>query len=88
MTTFGVASGGTCGDGPEAGVKKFEIQTRRTANGNWVTAATGRVAPNGVLRTFQATAGKQNVRFVRFIMKTNHGDPLFMDVLEVTVRGR
>jgi hypothetical protein len=33
-------------------------------------------------------AGKQNVRFIRFIMKSNHGDPIFMDVLEVTVRGK
>ncbi len=88
VTTFGVASGGTCGDGPDAGVKKFAIQTRRTANANWVTAATGSVPANGELRIFRARAGKQNVRFVRFIMKTNHGNRLFMDVLEVTVRGR
>jgi hypothetical protein len=88
VTSFGVASGGACGDGPDAGVKKFAIQTRKTANASWVTAVTGSVPANGELRVFKATAGKQDVRFVRFVMKTNHGNDLFMDVLEVTVRGR
>ncbi|HEX5901736.1 MAG TPA: M36 family metallopeptidase [Actinomycetota bacterium] len=88
VTSFGVASGGTCGDDSDAGVKKFAIQTRKNANADWVTAVTGSVPANGELRTFKATAGRQNVRFVRFIMKTNHGNALFMDVLEVTVRGR
>ena len=61
---------------------------RKNANADWVTAVTGSVPANGELRTFKATAGRQDVRFVRFIMKTNHGNALFMDVLEVTVRGR
>jgi extracellular elastinolytic metalloproteinase len=88
VTSFGVASGGTCGDGSDAGVKGFAIQTKRSSNANWVTAVSGSVPANGRLRVFRATAGTQNVRFVRFIMKTNHGNRLFMDVLEVTVRGR
>jgi len=66
-------------------MKKFAIQTR-TANGNWVTAADGTVDAGGVIHTFKATAGKKDVRYVRFIMKSNHGDPLLMGVLEVTVR--
>ena len=32
-------------------------------------------------------AGKANVRFVRFTMLSNHGDTLFMDVMEFSVRG-
>ncbi|MEX2420820.1 MAG: M36 family metallopeptidase, partial [Actinomycetota bacterium] len=87
VTSFGVASGGSCGDGPEAGVRTFSIQTK-VAGGKWVTAATGTVDADSVLHTFKATAGKKDVRFLRFIMKTNHGDQLFMDVLEVTVRGK
>ena len=87
VTTFGVSSGGACGDGPEAGVKRFTIETR-TARGPWVVAASGTAAADNILHTFRATAGRQNVRFVRFTMKSNHGDELFMDVLEVTVRGR
>lgn len=86
VTTFGVASGGTCGDSSEAGVKKFTIETK-VAGGNWVVAVSGTVDADGVLHTFTAKAGKQNVRFIRFTMKSNHGDELFMDVLEVTVRG-
>jgi hypothetical protein len=87
VTTFGVASGGTCGDSADAGVKKFTIETR-TARGEWVVAVSSIAEADGVLHTFRARAGRQNVRFVRFTMKSNHGDDLFMDVLEVTVRGR
>ena len=35
VSTFGVVSGGTCGDGPEAGVKAFTIETRKNANAPW-----------------------------------------------------
>jgi extracellular elastinolytic metalloproteinase len=87
VTTFGVASGGTCGDSADAGVKRFTIETR-TTRGEWVVAVSAIADADGVLHTFRARAGKQNVRFVRFTMKSNHGDELFMDVLEVTVRGR
>ncbi len=86
VTTFGVASGGTCGDGPDAGVKRFQIQTRGR-HGPWVTAVRGRSRANGVLRTFTPTQGTANVRMIRFVMLSNHGNPDFMDVLEVTVRG-
>lgn len=86
VTTFGIASGGTCGDGPESGVKRFTIETRK-ASGNWVVALSDTVDNDGVLHTFKAKAGKQNVRFIRFTMRSTHGDDVFMDVLEVTVRG-
>ncbi len=85
---FGVASGGTCGDGPEAGVKRFQIQTKRTKGGAWRTAVEASIGATGRLRAFEPTAADRNVRFIRFVMLSNHGDPLFMDVLEVTVRGR
>jgi hypothetical protein len=87
VTNFGVASGGACGDGADAGVKRFTIETR-TAGGRWVVAVSGTVKADSVLHTFPARAGRQNVRFIRFTMKSNHGNELFMDVLEVTVRGR
>jgi extracellular elastinolytic metalloproteinase len=87
VRSFGVASGGTCGDSADAGVKRFTIETR-TADGDWVVAVSATAEADGVLHTFRARAGRQNVRFVRFTMKSNHGDELFMDVLEVTVRGR
>ncbi len=87
ITTFAVASTGACGDGPEAGVKKFKVETK-TAGGNWITAFTGTAKNNGVLKTFTPKTGKANVRFVRFTMLSNHGDSLFMDVMEFSVRGK
>ena len=41
-----------------------------------------------MLKTFVPKTGKANVRFVRFTMLSNHGDPLFMDVMEFRVRGK
>jgi extracellular elastinolytic metalloproteinase len=87
VSTFGVASGGTCGDSADAGVKRFTIETR-PAGGKWVVAVSGIADADGVLHTFRAKAGRENVRFIRFTMKSNHGDKFFMDALEVTVRGR
>ena len=87
ITTFAVASTGACGDGPEAGVKKFKVETK-TADGNWVTAFVGTRQNNGNLKTYMPKKGKANVRFVRFTMLSNHGDPLFMDVMEFSVHGK
>ena len=68
-------------------MKKFKVETK-TANGQWITAFTGTAKSNGKLKTFAPKIGKANVRFVRFTMLSNHGDPLFMDVMEFTVRGK
>ncbi len=87
ISTFALASDGTCGDSPKAGVKNFQIQTK-TKNGNWVTAVSGSVDNDAALHVFKPHAGKKGVVFVRFIMKSNHGDKLFMDVLELSVRGK
>ncbi|MFN8233047.1 MAG: M36 family metallopeptidase [Actinomycetota bacterium] len=89
VQSFGVASSGTCGDGPESGVKGFTIQTR-TQNGDWITVVKANAKNDGELRTYEPKGpkGSKNVRFIRFIMRSTHGDALFMDVLEVTVRGK
>jgi hypothetical protein len=87
VSNFALASGGTCGDGPRAGVKGFQIQTR-TNNGKWITAFAGSVDNDYALHTFKPKAGTKNVRFVRLTMRSNHGDKLFMDVLELSVQGR
>ena len=87
IKTFGVSSNGACGDGPEAGVKKFKVETK-TAGGKWITAFTGTAKNDGALRSFTPKKGKANVRFVRFTMLSNYGDPLFMDVMEFTVHGK
>jgi extracellular elastinolytic metalloproteinase len=87
ITNFAVASTGTCGDRRSAGVKTFKVETQ-TAGGRWITAFVGSAPNNGKLLTYIPTAGTSNVRFVRFTMLSNHGDPLFMDVMEFSVRGK
>jgi hypothetical protein len=87
ISSFALASDGTCGDGHRAGVKHFQIQTK-TNSGKWITALTGTVDNDGLVHVFKPTAGQKGVRFVRFIMKSNHGDPLFMDLMELSVRGK
>jgi hypothetical protein len=87
VKSFAVASTGACGDGPEAGVKRFKVETKR-AGGRWITAFVGDAPNNGKLMTYVPRNGKVGVRFVRFTMLSNHGDDLFMDVMEFSVRGR
>ena len=87
VTSFAVASTGICGDEPSAGVKRFKVETK-TTGGGWVTAFVGDAPSNGKLLTYVPHTGKANVRFVRFTMLSNHGDPDFMDVTEFSVRGR
>ncbi len=87
ISSFALASGGTCGLGPRAGVKDFQIQTR-TNKRSWITSSSGTVENDGVLSVFEPSAGTESARFIRFIMRSNHGDPLFIDVLELSVRGR
>ena len=87
VTSFAVASFGACGDGPDAGVKKFKFETK-TNGGQWITAFVGTAPSNDKLLTYVPHAGKANVRFVRFTMLSNHGNPLFMDVMELSVRGK
>ncbi len=87
VTSFAVASYGACGDGPSAGVKKFKIETK-TNGGSWITAFVGTAPSNDKLMTYVPHSGTANVRFVRFTMLSNHGDPLFMDVMELSVRGK
>jgi extracellular elastinolytic metalloproteinase len=86
VKSFAVASTGACGDGPEAGVKRFKVETR-TAAGGWITAFVGAAPNNGKLLNYVPKGGKVNVRLVRFTMLSNHGDPVFMDVMEFSVRG-
>jgi len=88
VTSFGFATAGTCGDGPRAAVRVFEIRTRRGEGTPWVTAYRRSARLRlGVLHTLPPEAGTRGVRFVKLVMLDNRGDPLFMDMLELTVRG-
>jgi len=83
-----VASGGACGDDATAGVKHFQVLTPTGRDVPWKLAVDATAENDGVLRPFEPVAGARNVRTIRFVMILKHGDRLFMDVLEVSVRGR
>jgi hypothetical protein len=85
ITSFAVASGGTCGDGPDAAVKKFRIETK--SGGRWVVALTANAPADSQLHVYTANRGVTNVRVIRFVMLSTHGNTDYMDVLEVSVRG-
>jgi extracellular elastinolytic metalloproteinase len=88
VTSFGFAPGATCGDPPSAGVRAFDIFTR-TANGTWVLAVSRDTAlPAGVLNRLVPDRGTRNVRYVKLTMRSNRGNPDFMDMQELSVRGR
>ncbi len=85
--SFGVASNGTCGDGPSAAVKSFTIETR-SGHRAWVTAVVNTKSfPLGRFVTFVPKAGSTRVTQIRFTMRSNRGNPLFMDMLDISVRG-
>jgi hypothetical protein len=88
VSSFGVDPGATCGDLPGAGTERFDIYTR-TATGSWVRAwrQTSALA-GGTMHRLVPTAGRANVRYVRFVMVSNR-DPgnVFVDLSELSVRG-
>jgi hypothetical protein len=89
VTSFGFATGGTCGDGPSAAVRAFTIETRTANSRRWVTAYTNsRRLSVDVMHTLRPRTGTDNVRYVRIVMRSSSGDRKFMDMLELSVRGR
>ena len=89
VTSFAIDPGPTCGDGPSAGLRAFDIFTR-AAHGAW-TLAYRRAStpfPQGRLTTLLPIGGVAHVRFVKLVMRANRGNNLFMDMSELSVRGR
>jgi hypothetical protein len=88
VTAFAIDPAATCGDRPTSAVKAFDVFTR-PLHGAWTLAyrRTGGLS-SGVLHRLVPRDGDRNVRFVRLTMKSNHGEPYFMDVTEFSVRGR
>jgi hypothetical protein len=88
VTGFAIDPGPTCGDGPDAGVKAFDIYVKRVG-GNWIRVVhrtTG--LPEGRLSALPATNAPASVRFVKLVMRSTRGNHLFMDMSELSVRGR
>lgn len=88
ITSFGFDPGNTCGDGPDAATKTFAIYTKQ-AGGSWVLAYDGKKKlKNGRLNTLRPAAGAADVRFVKLVLLTSSGNRAFMDMSELTVRGK
>ena len=88
VTSFAIDPGATCGDLPRAGLRAFDVFTR-TSGGPWVKAyGTTAALPQGVLTTLRPTRGTNDVMFVKLVMRSNRGDPNYMDMTELSVRGR
>jgi hypothetical protein len=87
VTSFGFDPGNTCGDGPDAATKTFTIYTRK-AGGTWVLAFSGGKLKSGRLNTLIPSAGASDVRFVKLVLLMNRGNPEWMDMSELSVRGR
>ena len=87
VTSFGFDPGNTCGDGPDAATKTFSIYTKK-AGGGWVLAYAGGKLTIGKLNKLIPSAGATNVRFVKLVLRTNRGNPSYMDMSELTVRGQ
>jgi hypothetical protein len=88
ISAIAVASGGACGDDFTAGVKHFQLLTRTGPGAPWKVAVDAKAKSDSLLHAFKPDTGKKNVQSIRFVMLSNHGDPFFMDVLEVSVRGK
>ena len=92
ITSFAVASTGACGDGPEAGVKKFKVETK-TAGGGWITAFVGTAPNNGKLLTYVPNdgQGQRPVRAVHHVVEPRrpavHGRDGVLGPRQVADRG-
>jgi len=86
ISAFGFDPGNTCGDGPDAATKTFKIYAKK-AGGGWVLAYAGGRLKTGRLNKLIPVAGASDVRFVKLVLLTNRGNPSYMDMSELTVRG-
>ncbi len=89
VLAYMIDPGATCGDRPGAGVKAFEIYTK-VRGGRWVLSYRTKEAPaQGRLTRLTPKAGTtKHVRFVKLTMLSNRGNRYYMDMSELTVRGR
>ena len=89
VASFGVAAGPTCGDGADAAMRAFDISTRVGSSAPWRLAVHRTTAlAQGVLTTLAPTGNAHAARWVKLTMRSNRGNPYYMDMLELSVRGR
>lgn len=73
ITAVAVASGGACGDDFTAGVKHFRVFTRTGSSAPWTLAVDAKAKSDSLLHAFSLRAGAENVRWIKFVMLSNHG---------------
>jgi extracellular elastinolytic metalloproteinase len=89
VASFGVAAGPTCGDSSGAAMRAFDIYTRVGASTPWRLALRRTTAlRQGVLTTLAPSGTAVSARWVKLTMWSNRGDPYYMDMRELSVRGR
>ena len=89
VASFGVAAGPACGDPSDATMRAFDLYTRAGAHGPWRLALRRTTAlQQGVLTTLSPTGNARGVRWVKLTMRSNRGNPYYMDMQELSVRGR
>jgi hypothetical protein len=70
-------------------MRAFDLFTRTGANAPWRLALhRTKALHQGVLTTLAPTGNARGVRWVKLTMRSNGGNPYYMDMQELSVRGR
>ncbi len=89
VSSFAVDPGAICGDPEAASARGYRIETSKTGkSGTWTVAKSGSFTLGQAQQLNPlAIAPRKAVRFVRFTITSNHGDPQWMDLAELVVYG-
>jgi hypothetical protein len=91
VKAFAVDPGATCGDPAEAALRSYRLYVSQTGrSGSFVRVKSGSfgVDAGGRLNLVALSSVRKAVRYVRLTMRSNHGDPSFMDMSELSVYGK
>jgi extracellular elastinolytic metalloproteinase len=89
MTHFGVDPGETCGDSNSASLRGYKVEVSKTgARGSYsLVKQSSFTREQGGKINIVDSPNRRAVRYVRFTMLSNWGDPSFVDLSEITVYG-
>jgi hypothetical protein len=89
VSSFAVDPGAVCGDPDAASTQGYKIETSKTgAAGSWAVVKTGSFTLGQAHQLNPVAITPRNaVRYVRFTITSNHGDPQWMDLAELVVYG-
>jgi extracellular elastinolytic metalloproteinase len=89
VRSFAVDPGAVCGDPESASTQGYRIETSKTGtSGSWAVVRTGSFGLGQAHQLNQVPiALRKAVRYVRFIILSNHGHANYMDLAELAVYG-